>query len=119
MGWERAVRAADRVADDYVSLAHSLNDTPENTSMSIDLSHIGLDQSEDAVRRRLERIAAALPNGRRIQVGAEEERRGRHTVSQFLVGQAAALAPAPGRASVSRAESGPWPASHRSSARTG
>jgi proline dehydrogenase len=66
---------ADRVSDQYVALAGRLERAPENTFLSIDLSHIGLDQPADAVQRRLERIASALPAGRRIQVGAEQERR--------------------------------------------
>jgi proline dehydrogenase len=66
---------ADRVTDDYVALAQTLERAPEDTFLAIDLSHIGLDQPGDAVQRRLERIAAALPTGRRIQVGAEEEQR--------------------------------------------
>jgi proline dehydrogenase len=66
---------ADRVADHYVTLAQALGRAPPNTWLSIDLSHIGLDQPGEAVQRRLERIASALPEGRRIQVGAEEERR--------------------------------------------
>jgi proline dehydrogenase len=66
---------ADGVSDSYVALAQSLDRAPETTFLSIDLSHIGLDQPGDAVQRRLERIASALPAGRRIQVGAEQERR--------------------------------------------
>jgi proline dehydrogenase len=66
---------ADRVTDHYVALAQALERAPENTFLSINLSHIGLDQPGEAVRRRLERIASALPADRRIQVGAEEERR--------------------------------------------
>jgi proline dehydrogenase len=66
---------ANRVTDHYVGLAEMLERASENTFLSIDLSHIGLDQAGEAVRRRLERIAAALPAGRRIQVGAEQERR--------------------------------------------
>ena len=66
---------ADRVALEYVGLAGALRQAPESTFLSIDLSHIGLDQPGAAVHRRLERIAAALPADRRIQVGAEEERR--------------------------------------------
>ncbi len=66
---------ADRVTDHYVALAEMLERASGNTFLSIDLSHIGLDQAGEAVRRRLERIAAALPAGRRIQVGAEQERR--------------------------------------------
>jgi proline dehydrogenase len=66
---------ADRVTDHYVALAQALGGAPENTFLSIDLSHIGLDQPGQAVQQRLERIASALPAGRRIQVGAEQERR--------------------------------------------
>ena len=66
---------ADRVADQYVALAQELERAPGHTFLSIDLSHIGLDQPGEAVRQRLERIASALPAGRRIQVGAEQERR--------------------------------------------
>ncbi len=66
---------ADRIADDYVALARTLDQFPGSTFLSIDLSHIGLDQTGKAAQRRLARIAAALPDGRRIQVGAEEESR--------------------------------------------
>jgi proline dehydrogenase len=66
---------AERITDHYVALAEMLERAPENTFLSIDLSHIGLDQPGDAVAQRLERIASALPAGRRIQVGAEQERR--------------------------------------------
>jgi proline dehydrogenase len=75
---------ADRVADRYVELARTLDQAPENIFLSIDLSHIGLDQPGEAVQRRLERIAAALPEGRRIQVGAEEERRAERIVAAVL-----------------------------------
>ena len=67
--------AADRVADQYVALAQELERAPGHTFLSIDLSHIGLDQPGEAVQQRLERIVSALPAGRRIQVGAEQERR--------------------------------------------
>ena len=66
---------ADRVTDHYVALAQTLERARENTLLSIDLSHIGLDQPGEAVQQRLERIASALPAGGRIQVGAEQERR--------------------------------------------
>jgi proline dehydrogenase len=66
---------ADRVTEQYVALAQTLEGAPPNTFLSIDLSHIGLDQPGDSVQRRLERIASGLPTGRRIQVGAEQERR--------------------------------------------
>ena len=66
---------AERVTEQYVALAQTLERAPADTFLSIDLSHIGLDQPGDHVQRRLERIASALPAGRRIQVGAEQERR--------------------------------------------
>jgi proline dehydrogenase len=66
---------AERVTDHYVALARTLERAPENTFLSIDLSHIGLDQPGEAVQQRLERIASALPAGARIQVGAEQEHR--------------------------------------------
>jgi proline dehydrogenase len=66
---------ADRVTDHYVALAGTLEQAPGNTFLSIDLSHIGLDQSGEAAQQRLERIASALPTGGRVQVGAEQEHR--------------------------------------------
>ncbi len=63
---------ADRIADAYVALAARI-DAP--TYLSIDLSHIGIDEPGDAAERRLARIAAALPAGARIQVGAEQAAR--------------------------------------------
>ena len=66
---------ADRVADAYVLLAARLGDAPADTYLSVDLSHLALDEPGAAVRGRVERIAAALPAGARIQVGAEEASR--------------------------------------------
>ncbi len=64
---------ADRVADAYVALATRLApDAPAGTYLSIDLSHIAIDEPGDGARRRLERIAASLPAGVRIQIGAEQ-----------------------------------------------
>ena len=60
---------ADRVADAYVALADRLDAA---TYLSIDLSHVGIDEPGDGARRRLARIAAALPTGSRVQVGAEQ-----------------------------------------------
>lgn len=62
-------READRVADAYVGLAARID---AGTYLSIDLSHIAIDEPGDGARRRLDRIAAALPTGSRIQVGAEQ-----------------------------------------------
>jgi proline dehydrogenase len=63
---------AGRVADAFVALAGRID---AGTYLSIDLSHIALDEPGDGARRRLERIAAALPAGARIQVGAEQAAR--------------------------------------------
>lgn len=57
---------AARVADAYVELAGALAATPAPTWLSLDLSHVGFDAAH------LRRIAAALPRGRVLQVGAEE-----------------------------------------------
>jgi proline dehydrogenase len=66
---------ADRVADEYVRLAAGLAATPPGTYLALDLSHIGLDGPAAAVTRRLERIAAAVPEGSLVQVGAEQAER--------------------------------------------
>jgi proline dehydrogenase len=66
---------ADRVADAYVDLAARLSDAPPGTYLSVDLSHLGVDESGTAARRRLEQVAAALPTGSRVQVGAEQAAR--------------------------------------------
>ena len=63
---------ADLVADEYVRLAARVADAPPRTYLALDLSHIGLDGPAEAVARRLERIAAALPEGSLVQVGAEQ-----------------------------------------------
>ncbi len=64
---------AEPVVDAYVALAGRLaTDAPPGTYLSIDLSHIGIDEPGDDARRRLDRIAAALPATARIQVGAEQ-----------------------------------------------
>jgi proline dehydrogenase len=63
---------ADRVTDVYVLLAGRLGEEGAGAYLSLDLSHIALDESAAAVVRRLERIAAALPTGAFVQVGAEE-----------------------------------------------
>ncbi len=63
---------ADRVTGAYVSLAGRLSDAGAGAYLSLDLSHVALDEPGPGARRRLERIAAELPAGVRIQVGAEE-----------------------------------------------
>ncbi len=66
---------ADRAADAYVELAGRLSDAPPGTYLSLDLSHLGIDEPGPGPQRRLERVAAALPAGTRIQVGAEHAAR--------------------------------------------
>ena len=68
---EEALKAVDQ----YVVIARRLSDLPAETSLALDLSHIGIDVSRDFCRRNLERIAEALPGRRRIDVGAEDSGR--------------------------------------------
>jgi proline dehydrogenase len=75
---------ADRVADEYVRLAGALVDAPGGTYLSLDLSHLHLDGPQAALGQRLERIAAALPEGRRLQVGAEQAARTDRILSAVL-----------------------------------
>lgn len=60
------------VAGDYVRLAGELSTRSEAAWLSVDLSHLGLDISPRRCAEHLTAIAAALPTGRRIQVGAED-----------------------------------------------
>jgi len=61
---------ADRVTDEYLAIAGRIaTEAPAGTYLSLDLSHVALDE------RRLARIAAALPPGARLQVGAEQAAR--------------------------------------------
>lgn len=59
-------RLAERVAEAYVALADGLEAAPAGTWLSLDLSHLAF--SADL----LEHVAAAVPPGRRLQIGAEE-----------------------------------------------
>jgi proline dehydrogenase len=59
----------------YVGLAKAIAQLPDRTWLAIDLSHIGLDVSTDLCGRHLRDIVAALPPGRRMQVGAEDSAR--------------------------------------------
>jgi proline dehydrogenase len=76
---------ADRVTEAYVGLAASLTGAPPGTYLSIDLSHIGIDGAAGEAARRLERIAAALPAGSRVQVGAEQADRTDRILEAVLV----------------------------------
>jgi proline dehydrogenase len=64
---------ADRVTDAYVSLARRVGSEAPGAYLSVGLSHLAIDDA--GVRRRLERIAEALPPGVFVQVGAEEASR--------------------------------------------
>jgi proline dehydrogenase len=66
---------ADHVADAYVELAGRLSDAAPGTYLSVDLSHFAVDERGPGPQRRLERVAAALPEGAGIQVGAEDAAR--------------------------------------------
>ena len=62
-------------ANAYVDLATAVGDLPETTSLSIDLSHIGLDISSELCAENLHRITDAMPTWCRLEVGAEDSTR--------------------------------------------
>jgi proline dehydrogenase len=64
---------AERVATSYRQLGAALEDAPAGTFLSLDLSHIGIDEPGDAARIRLERIHRRAPGRRR---GADRRRTG-------------------------------------------
>lgn len=66
---------AQRVGEDYLRLAASLTDFADDTWLSVDLSHFGLDVDPAGCADQLAAVARALPEGRRIQVGAEDSER--------------------------------------------
>jgi proline dehydrogenase len=66
---------ADQTVEQYVALAGVLPLPPADVWMSVDLSHLALDTDPSAAADRLARIAAVLPAGRRVQVGAEDASR--------------------------------------------
>ena len=66
---------ADGVAAEYVRLAEGLGSRPAPVWLSVDLSHLGLDVDRERCTEHLVAIAAALPAGRRLQVGAEDHSR--------------------------------------------
>ncbi|WP_199433677.1 proline dehydrogenase family protein [Qaidamihabitans albus] len=83
---------ARRVADDYVSLATELAHLPEDTWLAIDLSHLGLDVDPARCADNLAAIAQALPEGRRVQVGAEDHVRADAVLSCVLTAAGRGLA---------------------------
>jgi proline dehydrogenase len=66
------VDTAVRVADRYLELADQVNAMPADVWLSVDLSHLGLDVDPLGCADRLAAIAVRLPQGRRVQVGAED-----------------------------------------------
>jgi proline dehydrogenase len=66
---------ADRAVEQYLALAGALPASPADVWLSVDLSHLALDADSSAAADRLARIAAVLPPGRRVQVGAEDASR--------------------------------------------
>jgi proline dehydrogenase len=66
---------AEQVVMDYLELAKRLATLPEDTWLSIDLSHLGLDVDRQACVERLAAIVGSLPVARRIQIGAEDHKR--------------------------------------------
>jgi proline dehydrogenase len=76
---------AARVADAYVELAGALAGTPASTWLALDFSHVAFDPAH------LQRIAAALPPGRLLQVGAEEAATTDRTLDAILDAAAAGL----------------------------
>ena len=65
----------DQAADAYVDLAQAVGELPETTSLSIDLSHVGLDISSELCTDKLQRITAAMPAWCRLEIGAEDATR--------------------------------------------
>jgi proline dehydrogenase len=96
---------ADAVTEAYVALARRLGEAPEGTYLALDLSHVALDQPGPAAQLRLERIAAALPPGAVVQVGAEEAARaGRILEAVLAVGRAGGAVSATLQANLRRSE---------------
>jgi proline dehydrogenase len=65
---------ADSDTRRYLALAGMLAEHP-GTYVSLDCSHLGLDQDPAGCRARVASIAHALPDGSRLQLGAEESTR--------------------------------------------
>jgi proline dehydrogenase len=63
---------ADGVLEEYLQLAAALPELPGDAWLSVDLSHVALATDQKVAADRLAKIAAALPAGPRVQVGAEE-----------------------------------------------
>jgi proline dehydrogenase len=69
------VDTATEVVAQYRALAAALPASPADAWLAIDLTHLALDVDPGGTADRLAAIAAVLPPGRRVQVGAEDARR--------------------------------------------
>jgi proline dehydrogenase len=92
---------ADRITAGYLDLAGELTGLPEQTWLAVDLSHLALDTDPAGCADRLAAIAGALPDGRRLQVGAEDHGRAEAVLTcietvagRGLAGRLAGTAPA-------------------------
>ncbi|MEU0092947.1 proline dehydrogenase family protein [Kribbella sp. NPDC006257] len=63
---------AARVVDEYLELAKVLPAPPADVWLSLDLSHLALDVDPKGAADLVARIVEALPEGRRLQLGAED-----------------------------------------------
>lgn len=66
---------AERAVAEYLQLADELAALPASTWLAVDLTHLGPDVDRRRCAERLAAIAATLPPGRRLQVGAEDHGR--------------------------------------------
>ncbi|MGY1693839.1 MULTISPECIES: proline dehydrogenase family protein [unclassified Geodermatophilus] len=73
--WVTDVGTAADVVEQYRSLAAALPPPPADAWLSVDLTHLALDVDPAGTADRLAAVAAALPPGRRVQVGAEDAAR--------------------------------------------
>lgn len=74
---------ADRVAEEYARLIDGLDET-KDAWPAIDLSHLGLDIDPYGCVERLAAIAERVPDGRRVQVGAEDASRSEAVIGCVL-----------------------------------
>jgi proline dehydrogenase len=75
---------ADRVTAGYLALADQLSGQeglPDSIWLAVDLSHLALDTDPAGCADRLAAIAGRLPEGRRVQVGAEDHGRAEAVVA--------------------------------------
>jgi proline dehydrogenase len=97
----RDVAVAEQVAAGYLDLAARLAGLPQSTWLSVDLTHLALDADPAGCADRLAAITEQLPEGRRIQVGAEDHDRAEAVLAcvenvavRGLAGRLGATAPA-------------------------